>query len=74
MNTQSNVLELPRRVSERPTQARSVWSLVRGILATWGQRVRDRHELAHLSEWQRRDMGLPLDEIEREVKKPFWCA
>lgn len=74
MNTQSNVLEFPRRASERPTQARQLWSSAREIVAGWLQRARDRHDLAHLSEWQRRDMGLPLDEVDREVNKPFWRA
>jgi GNAT superfamily N-acetyltransferase/uncharacterized protein YjiS (DUF1127 family) len=74
MNTQSNVLHFPRRASERTTQAQQLWSLVRDIVERWLQRARDRRDLAHLSEWQRRDMGLPLNEIEREANKPFWRA
>jgi GNAT superfamily N-acetyltransferase/uncharacterized protein YjiS (DUF1127 family) len=74
MNTQSNVLHFPRRATERPTQAPQLWLSVRDSVERWLQRARDRHDLAHLSEWQRRDMGLPLDELDREVNKPFWRA
>ncbi len=74
MNTQANVLNFPRRTAESPTQARRFWAAARGAVAEWLQRARDRHDLAHLSAWQRRDLGLTLDEVDREVNKPFWRA
>lgn len=74
MNTRSNILEFPRKVAERPTQARQLWAAARDLVASWLQRARDRQDLVHLNKWQRRDMGLPLDEIDREVNKPFWRA
>jgi uncharacterized protein YjiS (DUF1127 family) len=72
MNTQSNVLEFPRRADERPAQTQRLWSSARELVASWLQRSRDRQDLAHMSEWQRRDLGLSLADIERETDKPFW--
>ena len=40
----------------------------------WMRRSRYRQELANLSEWQLRDVGLDPDLVYRESAKPFWMA
>lgn len=72
MNTRPDTLDLTRHPSGTPTSVERLSSSVREIFATWLQRARDRHDLAHMSEWQLHDLGLRPDEIEREVEKPFW--
>lgn len=55
-----------------PVETLSSWA--QATVATWMQRARDRHDLANLSERQRRDMGLARDAIDLEVRKHFWRA
>jgi len=45
-----------------------------GLLCLWARRLRLRHELAHVSEAQLRDVGLDPDQVRREREKPFWMA
>jgi uncharacterized protein YjiS (DUF1127 family) len=47
---------------------------MRNTVAEWHRRARDRHALAGLSEWQRRDLGLSSAVVQHEVDKPFWRA
>jgi uncharacterized protein YjiS (DUF1127 family) len=56
------------------TPVENLLSWAQATIATWMQRARDRHDLANLSELQRRDMGLARDAIDLEVRKPFWRA
>jgi uncharacterized protein YjiS (DUF1127 family) len=49
-------------------------AFVRRTFAEWLQRSRSRHELAGLSERQRLDVGLTLEQVEVEIRKPFWRA
>ncbi len=44
------------------------------IARTWRKRVRDRRELAAMSERQLNDMGMSWAEIAFEIEKPFWQA
>jgi uncharacterized protein YjiS (DUF1127 family) len=43
-------------------------------LRTWLRRVRERRELAELSDAQLRDVGLSRHTVKREVEKPFWMS
>jgi uncharacterized protein YjiS (DUF1127 family) len=45
-----------------------------GVLSVWLRRLRDRHDLANLSELQLRDVGLDPSFVRRESEKPFWQA
>lgn len=45
-----------------------------GVLRLWLRRARTRHELACLSPWQMRDIGLDPRRVRRESAKPFWRA
>jgi uncharacterized protein YjiS (DUF1127 family) len=44
------------------------------LLALWLRRLRDRHDLANLSQAQLRDVGLDPSFVRRESEKPFWQA
>lgn len=57
-------------------EPRQVGSLVRRLVDTfreWQRRSESRHELAMLSELDRKDLGYP-DGIQAELAKPFWRA
>ena len=57
-------------------EPRQVGSLVRRLIDTlreWQRRSESRHELAMLSELDRKDLGNP-DGIQAELAKPFWRA
>ncbi len=45
-----------------------------GLLRTWQQRARDRHQLRHLSYRLLRDMGISRARARTEWRKPFWRA
>lgn len=60
--------------SDRRPAEPSVVDWLRATVAEWDRRARDRHVLAHMSERQRRDIGLPHDVVEHEIGKPFWRA
>ncbi|WP_034461890.1 MULTISPECIES: DUF1127 domain-containing protein [unclassified Afipia] len=47
---------------------------VLSIVRTWRKRIRDRRELAAMSERQLNDMGMSWAEIAFEIEKPFWQA
>lgn len=40
--------------------------------ATWAERARSRRELAALSEYELRDIGLTRADVLCETSKPFW--
>lgn len=42
------------------------------VLLQWQQRVRQRHDLAELSDDGLKDIGLSRADVEGEVRKPFW--
>jgi uncharacterized protein YjiS (DUF1127 family) len=48
--------------------ARDILSIVR----TWRKRIRDRRELAAMSERQLNDMGMCWAEVAAEIEKPCW--
>ena len=51
---------------------RHVLSLVRDTLQQWGQRRRERAELARLDDRMLRDIGVTRVDVLVEINKPFW--
>ena len=47
---------------------------VRGMLAAWRQRMRDREELARMTDSELRDARMTPYDARRETGKPFWRA
>ncbi|WP_394891255.1 DUF1127 domain-containing protein [Mesorhizobium sp. AaZ16] len=50
---------------------------LRGIVATWAQRIRVRRELEQMSKDDPHlidDIGLTRRQVEAEIAKPFWQA
>ncbi|MGE0565115.1 MAG: hypothetical protein AB7O50_11440 [Pseudolabrys sp.] len=47
---------------------------LRQSLRVWNARLKDRHFLAGLHEFQVHEMGLTLAERDHEAQKPFWQA
>ena len=44
------------------------------LLGLWAERMRERTQLARLSERDLRDIGLTLADVDRLLAKPFWRA
>jgi len=44
------------------------------VLASWQRRVRDRNQLAQMSDHMLKDVGLSRSDIETEIRKSFWRA
>ena len=42
------------------------------IIRQWFMRVESRRELAMLSDYELRDIGLTRNDVDRELMKPFW--
>ena len=45
-----------------------------GLLITWQQRSRERHQLAAMDAYSLKDLGLSRADVAREADKPFWQA
>ena len=45
---------------------------IRGMVATWYQRNGERNELARMSEFELRDIGVSRSDVWYEVRKQFW--
>ena len=43
-------------------------------LLLWQQRASERADLARLTDFQLKDVGLTRSDVEREASKPFWQA
>ena len=43
------------------------------IIRQWFMRMESRRELAMLSDYELRDIGLTRNDVDREFMKPFWC-
>lgn len=41
-------------------------------IITWQERVRERRQLATISDDMLRDVGLSRSQVDHEVRKPFW--
>ena len=49
-----------------------IFQLTRNRLSIWKMRFDDRAYLARLQQFQLSEMGMTLDQRDREVNKPFW--
>jgi uncharacterized protein YjiS (DUF1127 family) len=58
-----------KRLSRR---LKAIGRLATAVLANWERRARSRRELAELSEYSLRDIGLTRADVVRETSKPFW--
>jgi uncharacterized protein YjiS (DUF1127 family) len=73
-------LEAARRVRLAPPRAKSEHATVflralcrvPHIIRRWFMRVESRRELAMLSDYELRDIGLTRNDVDREFMKPFW--
>jgi uncharacterized protein YjiS (DUF1127 family) len=73
-------LEAARRVRLAPPHAESEHAAVflralcrlPHIIRQWFMRAESRRELAMLSDYELRDIGLTRNDVERELMKPFW--
>ena len=59
-------------LDSQPSRSR-VHQLI-ALLETWRRRLRDRRELASMSDMSLRDLGLTRSEALYEIRKPFWRA
>ncbi len=44
------------------------------VVFTWMQRIHSREQLKSLNDHVLTDIGLTRQEVEREIRKPFWKA
>ncbi len=57
---------------EKPSPIRALIAGIGGMLNGWRQRRAERISLAHLSDQLLKDIGITHDQVENEVRKPFW--
>jgi uncharacterized protein YjiS (DUF1127 family) len=81
MTTQSRSftsdLIAPARATPSPIAAiagffAQIFLFARGRRLVWKMRFDDRAHLADLQQFQLNEMGMTLDQRDREVNKPFW--
>jgi len=48
------------------------WHAANALVALWRQRARERAELARMSEYELKDIGLGNCAARWEINKPFW--
>jgi uncharacterized protein YjiS (DUF1127 family) len=42
------------------------------LLDRWWRRMQDRNQLANMTEKELRDIGLSRQDVDEEIRKPFW--
>ena len=62
------------RIAARPEMPTGRLTRLVASMRGWVKRMRERRELAGLSDEQLRDVGLNRAMIRAEVEKPFWMA
>ena len=65
----ARVIEMPRRV-----RAGDILRAAAEQLLLWQERSEQRRRLADLEAHLLSDIGLSRDEVEAEIRKPFWQA
>ena len=70
---------LARKYKERPDGDRTsvthhVLARIGSEIGAWRRRLRDRRELAAMSDRSLRDIGLTRYDADWEARKPFWRA
>jgi uncharacterized protein YjiS (DUF1127 family) len=56
------------------SQASAGFHRLAGTLGGWRRRIREREQLAHLSERELHDLGVARETVYSELRKPFWRA
>jgi uncharacterized protein YjiS (DUF1127 family) len=62
-------------VTHHPVTNSQLWSVVArlgALLRLWRRRIRERDQLARLSERDLHDLGLSRGAVYAELRKPFW--
>jgi len=62
------------RRTNRDSQSRLYGRRLIALIGTWRRRLRERRELASMSDMSLRDLGLTRSEALYEIRKPFWRA
>ena len=64
------------RRTNRDSQSRLYGRRLIALIGTWRRRLRDRRELASMSDDRAflRDLGLTRSDALHEIRKPFWRA
>jgi uncharacterized protein YjiS (DUF1127 family) len=60
--------------ARRGTGRHALGSGIRCMLRLWRRRIREREELAAMSERDLRDLRLSRSDVVVELRKPFWRA
>ena len=63
-----------RRTNRDSQPSRPYGRRLIALIGTWRRRLRDRRELASMSDMSLRDLGLTRSEALYEIRKPFWRA
>ena len=71
--TMVHIRSVPRVAGRKDTPTSRLTWLVTSMRG-WLKRMRERRELASLSDEQLRDVGLNRLMVRREIEKPFWMA
>jgi uncharacterized protein YjiS (DUF1127 family) len=64
----------PRRPESPARFGHGMISRSGALLRLWGQRMRERTELARLSDRDLHDIGLSRGDVDQLLAKPFWRA
>ena len=68
----------PLRLAPPPAESAHAAALLHALrhlshlIRQWTMRVRSRRELATLSDYQLRDIGLTRNDVDRQLTTPFW--
>ena len=63
-----------QRTNRDSQPSRSYGHRLIALIGTWRRRLRERRELASMSDMSLRDLGLTRSEALYEIRKPFWRA
>ena len=63
-----------QRTNRDAQPSRSYGHRLIALIGTWRRRLRDRRELASMSDMSLRDLGLTRSDALHEIRKPFWRA
>jgi uncharacterized protein YjiS (DUF1127 family) len=63
-----------RRTNRDSQSSRLYGRRLIALIGTWRRRVRDRRELASMSDELLRDLRLTRSDVLHEIRKPFWRA
>lgn len=58
----------------QPSIAERILAAPFAVLATWGERLKQRASLAEMDDRMLKDIGVSRAAAQAEVEKPFWAA